>query len=83
MRVQELRVPEQELAALKAMLEQHGLDPDHFSAALSEYQADLGPQVRILKLEGPVEATYTWTKGGAWLEALNVDLEAGLYRSED
>jgi len=80
MTVQELSVPKHELTTMRALLEIHGFNPDEFSAALSEYQADLGPQVRILKIEGPVWATYTWTEDGAWLEAMKRDLEAGLYR---
>lgn len=79
MKVQELSVPEHELTAMRSLLKTHGLNPDQFSAVLSEYRADLGPQVRILKVQGPVLATYTWSENGAWLEAMTRDLEAGLY----
>lgn len=80
MTVQELSVPANELKAMRTLLEIHGFNPDQFSAALSEYQADLGPQVRILKIQGPVLATYAWSEDGTWLEAMKKDLEAGLYR---
>jgi hypothetical protein len=69
---------------MKELLEIHGFDSSEFSAAMSQYQADFGPQVRVLNIKGPVCAVYSGTKDGAWLEAMKRDLEAGLYeKSED
>ena len=82
MTIHELSVPPKELEAMRTLLQAHGLNPDAFSVTLSGYQADLGPHVRILMIDGPVVATYTWSEDGAALEAMKRDLEAGLYRDE-
>lgn len=57
----------------------HHSDGIHVSA--TEYTADLGPIVRIARVDGlPAVAQYTYSDG--WIDELEQDLAAGLY-SED